>query len=137
MNPLPPGWRDNPEASAAMSVYASTLTTLTTLYGTSTAGSGSSLLDALYGLGTSSSGASRQSPVQALRQAEQNKTQLAKATAAQANVKTAIVAFTKAVNSAKSVKQLLSNPAVINVLLTANGMSDQTGYTALATKALT
>ena len=49
----------------------------------------------------------------------------------------AITAFTQAVNSAKSVTQLLSNPAVMNVLLTANGMSDQIGYTALATKALT
>ena len=33
--------------------------------------------------------------------------------------------------------QLLANPAFMNVLLTANGMSDQIGYTALATKALT
>jgi hypothetical protein len=115
-----------------MSVHASYLTTL---YGT--AGSGSSLLDALYGLGTRSAGSSGQSPVQALRQAEKNKTQLVRATAAQADVKTTIAAFTKAVNSAKSVTQLLSNPAVMNVLLTASGMSDQIGYTALATKALT
>jgi hypothetical protein len=114
-----------------MSVYASTLTSL---YGTS---SGSSLLDALYGIGTSSAGTSGQSPVQALRQAEKNKPQLVKATAAQADVKTTIAAFTKAVNAARNVTQLLSNPAVTNVLLTANGMSDQIGYTALATKALT
>jgi len=40
------------------------------------------------------------------------------------------------VNAAKSVTQLLSNPAVMNVLLTANGMSDQIGHTALATKVL-
>jgi hypothetical protein len=33
--------------------------------------------------------------------------------------------------------QLLANPAFTNVLLTANGMSDQIGYTALATQALT
>jgi hypothetical protein len=33
--------------------------------------------------------------------------------------------------------QLLANPAFMNVLLTANGMSDQIGYTALATQALT
>ncbi|MFL5287685.1 MAG: DUF1217 domain-containing protein [Rhodopila sp.] len=117
-----------------MSVSASYLTTL---YGTGTAGSGSSLLDALYGLGTSSTGTSGQSPVQALRQAEQNKTQLVKATAARPDARTAIAAFTKAVNSAKSVTQLLSNPAVMNVLLTANGMSDQIGYTALATRAVT
>jgi hypothetical protein len=41
------------------------------------------------------------------------------------------------VNAARNVTQLLSNPAVTNVLLTANGMSDQIGYTALAIKALT
>jgi hypothetical protein len=116
-----------------MTTYASYLTTL---YGT-TAGTGSSLLDTIYGIGTNSTGASGQSPVQALQQAEQNKTQQVKATAVQADVKTAIAAFTKAVNSAKSVTQLLGNSAVMNVLLTANGMSDQIGYTALATKALT
>jgi Protein of unknown function (DUF1217) len=129
---LPPGWRGNPEADIAMSVSASTLTML---YGTS-AGS-NSLLATIYGLGTQSTGTSGQTPVQALRQVEQNKTQLVKATAAQPDVKTAIAAFTKAVNSAKSMTQLLSNPAVMNVLLTANGMSDQIGYTAFATKTLT
>ena len=40
-------------------------------------------------------------------------------------------------NSATSMTQLLANPAFMNVLLTANGMSDQIGYTALATQALT
>jgi hypothetical protein len=39
--------------------------------------------------------------------------------------------------SATSVDQLLSNPNVMNVLLTANGMSDQIGYTALAKQVLT
>jgi hypothetical protein len=109
---------------------------LTTLYGTAS-GSGNSLLDIIYGTGTQSAGASGQSPAQALQQAEQNQTQDVKATAAQPDVKTAIAAFTKAVNSAKSITQLLSDPAVMNVLLTANGMSDQIGYTALATQALT
>src|SRR5690242_7912450 len=115
-----------------MSVYASTLTTL---YGTSTGSS--SLLASIYGLGTQSTGTSGQSPVQALRQAEQNKAQQVKTTASQPDVKAAVAAFTKAVNSAKSVKQLLGNPAVMNVLLTANGMSGQIGYTALAVKTLT
>jgi uncharacterized protein DUF1217 len=114
-----------------MSAYASTLTAL---YGT--ASGTSSLLSTIYGIRTQSAGASGQSPVQALQQAEQNKTQQVKATAAQANVRTAVAAFTKAVNAAKSVTQLLSNPAVMNVLLTANGMSDQIGHTALATKVL-
>ena len=52
-------------------------------------------------------------------------------------VKSAIDEFTQAVNSAQSMTQLLANPAFMNVLLTANGMSDQIGYTALATQALT
>ena len=69
--------------------------------------------------------------------AEQNETQDIKATGAQPDVKMAIKQFTQAVNSAKSVAQLLANPAVMKVLLTANGMQDQIGYTALATKALT
>jgi Protein of unknown function (DUF1217) len=116
-----------------MTAYASYLTSL---YGTSS-GSGSSLLNVIYGTGTQSTTASGQSPVQALQLAEQNQTQQVKATAAQPDVKTAIAAFTKAVNSATSVTQLLRDPAVMNVLLTANGMSDQIGYTALATKALT
>jgi hypothetical protein len=72
-----------------------------------------------------------------LQSAEQNQTQDIKATAVQPQVKVAITAFTKAVQTASSVTQLLSNPAFMNVLLTANGMSDQIGYTALATKALT
>jgi hypothetical protein len=52
-------------------------------------------------------------------------------------VKAAVAGFTAAVNSAKSMTQLLANPAFMNVLMTANGMGDQIGYTALATKALT
>ena len=47
-----------------------------------------------------------------------------------------VAAFTKAVNSAKSVQALLANPAFQKVFLTANGLSDQIGYTALVTKAL-
>ncbi len=98
-------------------------------------GSGSPLLDALYG--QSSGASSGQAAVQALASAELNQTQDIKATAAQPTVKQAITAFTAGVQSATSVKQLLANPAVMSVLLTANGMSDQVGYTGLATAALT
>jgi hypothetical protein len=92
------------------------------------------LLSALYGSG---SGSATQDPVTALQSAELNETQDLKVTAAQPAVQRAVTAFTQAVNSAKSVTQLLSSPAVMNVLLTANGMQDQIGYTALATKTLT
>ena len=110
------------------------LSYLSILYGDSSSG-GSSLLDTIYGIG--SSGAGSTDPVQALQSAEQNQTQDVKVAAAQPIVKAAVGAFTQAVSSAKSMTQLLANPQFMNVLLTANGMSDQIGYTALATKALT
>jgi hypothetical protein len=113
---------------------SNSLSYLTTLYADSFGG-GSSLLDTIYGIGTSSAGSTN--PVQALQQAEQNQTQDVAMTATQPMVKTAITAFTQAVNSATSMTQLLANPAFMNVLLTANGMSDQIGYTALAKQALT
>jgi hypothetical protein len=106
---------------------------LTTLF-TGSFGSGSPLLDALYGSGSS---AGSVNPVQALKSAELNETQNVKVTAAQPMVKSAISQFIQAVNSAKSMTQLLANPAFTKVLLAANGMSDQIGYTALVTKALT
>jgi len=109
---------------------------LTSLY-SSASGNGSSLLDTLYGLGGQSANASGQTPVQALQSAEQNQTQDVKATAAQPTVERMVAAFTKAVTSATSVAQLLANPSLMTVLLTANGLSDQTSYAALATKALT
>ena len=113
---------------------SSSLSYLTTLFN-GLAGSGSSLLDTIYGIGGSAAGSV--DPVQALQTAEKNQTQEVKQTAAQPNVKVAVAQFTQAVNSAKSMTQLLANPTFMNVLLTANGMSDQVGYTALATKALT
>jgi hypothetical protein len=113
---------------------SSSLSYLTLLFADSFSG-GSSLLDTIYGIGRSSAGST--DPVQALQLAEQNQTQDVKITAAQPAVNVAITAFTQAVNTAKSMTQLLANPAFMNVLLTANGMGDQVGYTALATQALT
>jgi hypothetical protein len=96
------------------------------------------LLNALYGTSTSSGqGASSGSPVQALLSAQRNEAAGVKMTAQQPDVKTTIAAFTKAINGAASLNAALANPAVLNVLLTANGMSDQIGNTALATKVLT
>jgi hypothetical protein len=112
------------------------LSYLTSLY-SGNSDAGSALLDALYGIGTSATGSSGQNPVVALASAEQSETRDVKSTAAQPAVQNAMTAFTKGVNSAKSVAQLLANPAVMNVLLTANGMGDQVGFTALAKKVLT
>ncbi len=109
---------------------------LTSLFSASF-GSGDPILNAIYGTGGQSAASSGQTPVQALTSAEQNETKDVKLTAAQPDVQRAITAFTKAVNGATSVKQLLANPAVMNVILTAAGMTDQIGYTALATQALT
>ena len=103
---------------------------VSTLSGTSDA-----LLNAIYGQGRAIQ--TGQSAVVALANAQHNETSEIAATAKQPSVKRAIADFTKAVQSATSVKQLLANPSVMNVLLTANGMSDQIGYTALAKAALT
>jgi hypothetical protein len=96
-------------------------------------GTADPLLNTLYGSGSHGT----QNPVVALRSAERNETQQIKVTGTQPDVKLAITQFTKAVNSAKTVHQLLANLAVMKVLLTAGGMQDRIGYTALATKALT
>ncbi len=51
-------------------------------------------------------------------------------------MKRAVDAFTAGVGKAKTVQQLLANPTVMQVLLTANGLADQIPYTALAQKTL-
>ena len=114
------------------------LSYLTSLYATGTsAGGAGSLVSTLYGYNTQSTNALGQNPVTALKAAETNRTQGIKMTAAETQVKRAIDGFTSAVTSAKSVQQLLANPTVLQVLLTANGLGDQTSYTALAQKTLT
>ncbi len=94
------------------------------------------LLDTLYGYGTSSTATSDTNPVAALEQAEQNETQDITTTAAEPEVARAIKTFTAAVQTATSPAQLLSNPTVMQVLLTANGLADQVPYTALAQQTL-
>jgi hypothetical protein len=114
-----------------------TLGYLTALYGTSTSTTdASSLLATLYGQAGQSTNSFGQNPVTALQSAEQNQTKAIQTTAKQSDVQRAVNAFTAAVSSAKTVKQLLANPAVMQVLLTANGLADQIPYTALAQKAL-
>jgi hypothetical protein len=114
------------------------LSYLTSLYGTAvTTGTAGDLLSTLYGYGSQSTNSLGQNPVTALASAERNQTQGVKTTAAEPQVKRAVDGFTAAVTSAKSVQQLLANPTVMQVLLTANGLGDQVNYTALAQKALT
>lgn len=92
------------------------------------------ILGALYGSGTGGVGGT--DPVQALTNAAQMQTQEVTLTSQQPAVARAISQFESAVKSATSPAQLLANPDVMNVLLTASGMSDQIGFTALATQAL-
>jgi hypothetical protein len=105
--------------------------------GTGAGGTTGNLLDTLYGIGTQATNALGQNPVTVLESAEQNQQQDIAATARQPAVQRAISQFTAAVRSATSVQQLLNNPTVMQVLLTANGMADQIPYTALVQKALT
>lgn len=94
------------------------------------------LLQILYGGGQTGTTMGSQ-PIEALQQAEANETRDVQTTAEQPDVQRAISKFTAAVQGAKSVQQLLANPDVMQVLLTANGLADQIPYTALASKALT
>jgi len=75
-------------------------------------------------------------PLTALTNAERDESKDVAQVANQPAVARAIVKFTAAVTGATNVATLLKNPDVLNVLLTANGLGDQTAYTALATKAL-
>ena len=99
-------------------------------------GTTSSLLGVIFNSGTTGITLGGGNPITALNNAEQNQTQDIKATAAEPAVARAIASFTAAVKAATSPQQLLSNPTVMQVLLTANGLSDQIPYTALAQKTL-
>jgi Protein of unknown function (DUF1217) len=93
-------------------------------------------LSVLYSSGAASSGVAYGNPILALAQAEQNQPKKIAAEAKTPEVQRDLAAFRKAVAGAKDVKSLLANPTVQRVLLTVNGLADQIGFTALATKAL-
>ena len=112
------------------------LSLLPTLLAGASQGGTAPLLDTLYGRGGQFTNAAGLTPAAALRQAEQHQTTDVKVTAAEPAVALAVAAFTRAVQGAKSVRALLANPRVMQVL-TANGLGDQAGFTALAAKALT
>lgn len=75
-------------------------------------------------------------PIAALAAAEKNPAKAIAATAKTPAVQRDLTAFRTAVAKAKSAKALLADPAVLKVLLTVNGLADQMGYPALASKAL-
>jgi hypothetical protein len=114
-----------------------TLSYLTSLYSMSGGQTGSGgMLGSLYGFGGQTANGLGKNPVGELLSAEQKQTQSISLTAAQPDVKRAMNAFVAGVGGAKTVQQMLANPAVMKVLLTANGLADQVPYTALAQKAL-
>jgi len=101
-----------------------------------TSNSAGNLLSILDGTSTQATSVSTSNPVNALTQAQKDETQEIKTTSQEPAVQREIAAFTTAVQTATSPQQLLKNPTVLQVLLTANGLGDQTSYTALAQQAL-
>lgn len=104
--------------------------------GTAASDGTGNLLDTIEGIATSGAPLVEQNPVAALRTAEKNKTKDIATTAAEPQIGRAVAAFETAVQQAKTPAQLLASPAVLQVLLTANGLGDQTSYGALAKQVL-
>jgi hypothetical protein len=107
---------------------------LLSLYGGGADSASSSLLATLYGQGAKRAAAV--SPFVAMRSAEQNKTREVGLTADKPEIKRAIDGFRAGVAKATSVDALLRDPKVMEVLLTANGLGDQTSRAALARKTM-
>ena len=104
------------------------------LFSSSSDTSADPVLQALYGGASQPAGPG--AALGALQDAERNQTQDVAAEAAQPQVARDIAAFTQAVQTATSPQQVLNNPTVMKVLLTASGLASQIGFTALAQKAL-
>ena len=115
-----------------LTINAGILSLLQTTAGSS---SGDPVLNALYGI-NGTTGASQRNPIPALTAAEQNQTKEIATTAQQPQIARDIAAFNSAVAIAKDPATLLKNPAVMKVLLTANGLGDQLAYSALASKTM-
>jgi hypothetical protein len=106
----------------------------------STIDASSAILDALYGGASSSSTpttfVSTGNPLLDLKIAQKDQTTDVAKEAQQPQVQQAISAFTTAVSHATSIQNALANPDVQQVLLTANGLSNYIGETALVQKVL-
>jgi len=105
---------------------------LPTLLGLSSPGS--SLLATLYSYTSPAPGAV--SPIAALEQARAAEANQVALVAAQPQVQRDIAQFTDVLTTAETPARLLGDPVALKVLLTANGMADQVGNTALAIRAL-
>ncbi len=105
-------------------------TGLTTLFGSTNASS--NLLATLYGGGGTPGG----SPLVALKMAQKNRDREVANTAKQPETQRDIAVFKRVIAKAKTIGEALDNPAVMKVLLTANGLADQVPYAGLAKKVL-
>jgi hypothetical protein len=120
-------------------IGSSTINYASLFPGTGSAANGAtSILQALYGgAASSTTGTSSVDPITALKLAQANQTTDIANEAKTPTVEIQIAAFTKAVQSATSVKSLLANRDFLQVFLTANGLGAAVGETALAQQALT
>lgn len=104
--------------------------------GASSVSGAGNILNILYGTGSTGGAASSGDPIAALNQAVNNQTTDIAQEAQTPTVARAIAAFKSAVANAPNISSALANPAVLQVLLTANNLADQIPYPALAQKAL-
>jgi hypothetical protein len=96
----------------------------------------SNLLDAVFGNRNGQAQTSPAQAVAALRLADTNEARELTAKAREPGVARDLAAFERAVREARSVPDLLRNPAARRVLLTASGLGDQINNTALVDRAL-
>jgi hypothetical protein len=112
------------------SVHLNAPSYMPTLFGSNA--QGSSLLAALSGYST----AAPTSPAATPEPTGDNASQPSARVAGDPQVQRDIAQFAQAVATAKTPAELLANPAALKVLLTASGLGDQVGQTALAKRAL-
>lgn len=93
------------------------------------------LLGTLYG-GAGAAAGTGGNPLVALQLAQKNRAREVANTAKQPETQRDIAAFRGAIAKAKTIGEALDNPAVMKVLLTANGLADQIPYAGLAKKVL-
>lgn len=98
--------------------------------------SSSGTTSSLLGGAVPGASASGVNPILALQSAVRTEKKSVAAVAAEPQTSRELAAFRKAVATAKTPADLLANPDARKVLLTANGLGDQSAYTGLANKAL-
>ena len=103
---------------------------------TSSSNAAAGILSALYNPNPLSSAVSSGNPITDLKLAQANQTADVAQEAKQPQVARDVASFIKGVHGATSLKQALTNPDVLKVLLTANNLSSYIQYPALAQKAL-